>query len=208
MQKDDIINDIVDIEWPMFSGVNNLGGKASCQMDPQTFRIMRESQYATWSENLLRHYLADLQQAKRDGRNIMSEKYARMMEHTFPEEFAKIAPRLPGLDPEAARMVEEIVAAHIKWKEELDAKYPALSERGRPLRSKDDYRFGQPSLETYMRGELQTLTPATVAIYYKETMDRLDHHRNEAEENLLNQVKNYGFASLEQANDHVAGNQA
>lgn len=208
MEKAELVKAIVDIEWPMFSGVNNLGGKASCQMDPQTFRIMRESQYATWSENLLGRYLEDLQQAKKEGRNVMSEKYARMMEHTFPDEFARIAPRLPGLDPEAARMVEEIVAAHIKWKEELDAKYPALSERGRPLRSKDDYRFGQPSLETYMRGELQTLSPAAVAIYHSETMDRLAHNRNEAEENLLNQVQKYGFTSLKEANDHVACNQA
>lgn len=208
MQKSELIKDIIDIEWPMFSGVNNLGGKASCQMDPQTFRIMRESQYATWSEALLGRYLEDLRQAKNDGRNVMSEKYARMMEHTFPQEFAMLAPRLPRLDPEAARMVEEIVAAHLKWKEELDAKYPALSERGRPLRSKDDYRFGQPSLETYMRGELQTLSPAAVAIYHRETMDRLAQGRSEAEENLLNQVKKYGFTSLDEANRHVAANQA
>lgn len=208
MQKQELIKAIVDIEWPMFSGVNNLGGKASCQMDPQTFRIMRESQYATWSERLLGQYLEDLHQAKQAGRNVMSEKYARMMEHTFPDEYARIAPRLPALDPGAARMVEEIVAAHIRWKEELDARYPALSERGRPLRSKDDYRFGQPSLETYMRGELQTLSPAAVAIYHAETQERLAQGRNEAEENLLNQVKKYGYTTLEEANTDVANRQA
>lgn len=208
MSNSALIDEIVDIEWPMFSGVNNLGGKASCQMDPQTFRIMRKSQYATWSENLLTHYLADLKKAREDGRNVMSEKYARMMEHTFPDEYARLAPRLPALDPEASRMVEEIVAAHVKWKEELDRKYPSLSERGRPLRSKDDYKFGQPSLETYMRGELRTLTPETVAIYYKETQDRLAEGRSEAEENLLNQVRQYGFTSLEQANKHIAAGQA
>lgn len=208
MQKAELIKNIVDIEWPMFSCVNNFGGKASCQMDHRTFRIMRESQYATWSGELLCQYLWDLQQARKQGRNIMSEKYARMMEHTFPEEFARIAPRLPMVAPEAARMVDEIVAAHIKWKEELDAKYPALSDRGRPLRSKDDYRFGQPSLETYMRGELRTLNPATLSIYYRETMDRLAHNRSEAEENLLNQVRRYGFTSLEEANEYIAGNRA
>ena len=33
MNKDELIDAIVQIEWPMFAGVNNEGGKAACQMD-------------------------------------------------------------------------------------------------------------------------------------------------------------------------------
>ena len=53
MNKDELIDAIVQIEWPMFAGVNNEGGKAACQMDLATFRIMRISQYSAWGEDLL-----------------------------------------------------------------------------------------------------------------------------------------------------------
>lgn len=46
MNKDELIDAIVQIEWPMFAGVNNEGGKAACQMDLATFQIMRISQYS------------------------------------------------------------------------------------------------------------------------------------------------------------------
>lgn len=208
MSRKDLVDKIVDIEWPMFFGVNNAGGKASCQMDPQTFKIMRESQYNTWSENLLQSYIEDLEKARSEGRNVMTEKYARMMEYTAPEEYAKIAGRLPAVDPEVRRLVDEIVQVHIRWKEDLDRKYPNLSERGRALRSRDDNRYGQPSLETYMRAELQSLSPKSAAIYHRETMERLANGRNEAEENLLNQVRQYGFENLADANEHIGRGEA
>ena len=45
-------------------------------MRPDTFKIMRKSQAATWSDELLASYLEDLKTATREGRNIMTEKYA------------------------------------------------------------------------------------------------------------------------------------
>lgn len=203
MSHKELIDKIVAIEWPMFFGVNNEGGKASCQMDPQTFKIMRESQYETWSNELLQSYLEDLEKAREAGRNVMTEKYARMMERTAPEEYARIKARLPEIDPLVQKLVDEIVAIHLRWKEELDKKYPNLSERGRALRKEDDNRFGQPSLETYMRAELQSLSPKSAEIYHRDTMQRVAENRSEAEENLLNQVRQYGFTSLEEANEHI-----
>ena len=49
-----------------------MGGPASCQMRPDTFKIMRKSQAATWSDELLASYLEDLKTATREGRNIMT----------------------------------------------------------------------------------------------------------------------------------------
>lgn len=200
MNKDKIIKEIIDIEWPMFAGVNNAGGKASCQMDPETFRIMRTSQYLAWSEELLNAYLQNLKDAKDNGRNLMSEKYGRMMEKTFPEEYKQIAHRLPQVDPEVKRLVNEIVHTHIDWKEELDKKYPFLADRGRPLHSSEETLYGTPSLETYMRSELQNLSLPTISLYHAETMRRKAEGRSEAEENLANQVRQYGFENLEAAN--------
>ena len=97
MNKDELIDAIVQIEWPMFAGVNNEGGKAACQMDLATFRIMRISQYSAWGEELLESCLADLRAAQNQGRNLMTEKYARMMKTTFPDEYPAIEKSLLSL---------------------------------------------------------------------------------------------------------------
>lgn len=132
MNKDELIDAIVQIEWPMFAGVNNEGGKAACQMDLATFRIMRISQYSAWGEELLESCLADLRAAQNQGRNLMTEKYARMMKTTFPDEYPAIEKSLPPLDPATARQIEDIVACHVQWKTALDQKYPHLGDRSRP----------------------------------------------------------------------------
>lgn len=198
MNKKSLIEQILKIEWDMFATVNNEGGKAACQMDPATFRIMRTSQYATWSEELLDSYLADVTSARDTGRNLMTEKYARMMESTFPDEYARIAGALPPLDPSLTGKVDAIVAAHIQWKEALDQRYPHLGDRNRPIRTKDD-KVGLPSVETYTRAEVQTYSAKTVDLYHAAIMDRLQKGTSEAEENLLNQVREYGFDTLEAA---------
>ncbi|MBQ7585345.1 MAG: DUF4125 family protein, partial [Desulfovibrionaceae bacterium] len=78
MDRNACLEAIVDLEWKMFSAVQNVGGRASCQNDPQTFRIMRLSQCATWDDALISSYLDDLKLATLEGRNLMTEKYARM----------------------------------------------------------------------------------------------------------------------------------
>jgi molybdopterin-guanine dinucleotide biosynthesis protein len=46
--KKELINKIVAKEWEMFQNVTNQGGRASCQENPDTFEIMRSSQWETW----------------------------------------------------------------------------------------------------------------------------------------------------------------
>ena len=89
MEHKTLVDAVVTAEWEMFSNVQNVGGKASCQMDPKTFRIMRSSQMDNWDDELLGSYLEDLLNARLEGRNLVTEKYARMMESTFPEEYAR-----------------------------------------------------------------------------------------------------------------------
>ena len=61
-----LVQDIIGIEWDMFSNVHNTGGKASCQNDREDFVIMRKSQFSTWSDETLASYLADLVKAQQD----------------------------------------------------------------------------------------------------------------------------------------------
>jgi len=203
MDKKSLIDEIVNIEWQMFSSVNNKGGKAACQMDLATFRIMRNSQSATWDAALLTSYLDDLKSAEEQGRNLMSEKYARMMESTFPEEYAQLADRLPSVDPFVVEQIEEIVAIHLNWKEALDQRYPHLGDRCRPVRSQDD-STGLPSFETYMRAELKTYSPKTISLYHAATLINFERGESEAEQNLLNQVRQYGFENSNDAEKYFS----
>ena len=198
MNKKQLIDAIADLEWKMFSTVNNEGSKAACQRDITTFRIMRNSQSFCWSVELLSAYLMDLTLAEAQGRNLMSEKYVRMMESTFPDEYARLADKLPEVDALTARQIEEIVIIHVAWKESLDSRYPHLADRSRPVHTRDDSP-GLTSLETYMRAELKTFSPKTIALYHTATLERLAQGKNEAEEILLHQVRHYGYESLEQA---------
>ena len=52
MEKEELVNAIVKLEWNAFDKVDNLGGRADCQNDWNTFSVMRKSQYLAWPENL------------------------------------------------------------------------------------------------------------------------------------------------------------
>ena len=187
--RDELMSEIIKLEWDMFSHVSNVGGPASCQMRPDTFKIMRKSQAATWSDELLASYLEDLKTATREGRNIMTEKYARMMESTFPEEYRKLAASLPPVDKETLQKID---------------RYPRLSGKGRPLRTSEDSAM-ETSFETYLRGELKTYSARTITLLHELTLRQQQDGVNGAALNLLNQVQQYGYATLEQAEGHRAG---
>ena len=182
----------------MFSAVSNLGGPSGCQSDPATFAIMRQSQIGAWPEELLKSYLADLTAASREGRNLMSEKYAWMMESAFPDEFKKIALRLPVIDQETRARIQEIVAVNLAWKTELNARYPKLNGRGRAIRARDDSAW-ETSFETYLTGELKTYSPRSIRILHKHTKEQQRNGINGVAAVLLNQVRQYGYASLAEA---------
>ena len=82
--SDQLIERIVRHEWDQFQRTNNEGGRAACQGNWPVFRQMRTSQFMTWPDPLLDSYLADLVEAERVGRNLVTEKYGRMMESTAP----------------------------------------------------------------------------------------------------------------------------
>ena len=151
MEHKTLVDAEVTAEWEMFSNVQNVGGKASCQMDPKTFRIMRSSQMDNWDDELLGSYLEDLLNARLEGRNLVTEKYARMMESTFPEEYAQLADSLPPLDPEAMAQVDDIVAAHVSWKENLDSRFPRWPTGAAPCAAVTTVRAGSPWRPTCAR---------------------------------------------------------
>lgn len=196
----ELIEKIVKIEWDMFQNVNDGGPKASCQSKPNTFYIMRISQCMSWSGETLKSYLSDLTEAQINGRNLLTEKYARMMESTHPEEYqTQIVHMLPALEPEALQLIDEIAKIVLKWEEEVWAKYPNVAERGRPIYREEDNSY-VTSLETYLRGELATYSTNTLKLYHENILRQNSENINGSEIILDYTVKQYGFSSLQEAN--------
>ncbi|GAB6171682.1 DUF4125 family protein [Paradesulfitobacterium aromaticivorans] len=203
MRKEALIAKIIDLEWNMFHKVSNIGGKASCQENPETFKIMRYSQAISWAEDALESYLTDLSEAQENKRNLLTEKYARMMKSTSPwEYYDRIEHQLPALEPETLQLIDNIVKIVLEWEEELSAKYPNLVERGRPIHSTEDSQF-VTSIETYLRGELATYSLTTLELYYKNVLKQKSENINSSEITLNSMVKQYGFNSLEEANEKI-----
>lgn len=203
MRKEALIAKIIDLEWNMFQKVSNIGGKASCQENPETFKIMRYSQAISWAEDALESYLTDLSEAQKNKRNLLTEKYARMMKSTSPwEYYDRIEHWLPTLEPETLQLIDNIVKIVLEWEKELAAKYPNLVERGRPIHSTDDSQF-VTSIETYLRGELATYSLTTLELFYKNVLKQKSENINGSEITLNSMVKQYGFNSLKEANEKI-----
>jgi hypothetical protein len=202
MTKEEIIAKIIAIEWKMFKDVPNIGGTAPCQQERQTFEIMRLSQAASWSEAVLGSYLDDLTEAQQRERNLMTEKYARMMESTSPMEYAHIEHLVPPVSPEAFSLIEKIATIILGWEEELFRKYPFVLRQGRPTHSLSDTLL-VTSLETYLKGELATYSLKTLKLYYEHLVKEQSENINGSEITLAQTIKQYGFHSLEEANEKL-----
>lgn len=201
--REKMINDIIQEEWKQFDRVKNQGGRASCQDDWETFQIMRKSQYLSWPDELLDSILHDLQEAAATGRNLITEKYARMMERTAPEEYEALKDRLPYRSPVRLEHQEYIIAQEVAWNEILCAKYPNFAGRGRKIHTYEDTPWST-SAETYLRGEMTTWSDRTFNIYELWINMLMKDGCNLAQMTAENMVKLYGYTSIEQAEQQLA----
>lgn len=198
-----VIEKLIKNEWDMFQKVNNIGGKASCQNNWETFHIMRFSQYSAWNDFMIKSYVKDVEEAISVGRNLVMEKYAFMMEFTEPQYFKnELEPHLPVIDLETMNMIDEITWYMIDCEKEIANKYPKLSNSGRPIEARGD-DMGFTSVETYAKGELKTYSKNTLKLY-------LEHVRtNRAAGNNLamivqdTMVKMYGYSSIQDAENKL-----
>ncbi len=166
MEKDiKLIENIIDLEWNMFQRVENIGGRASCQDDFETFYIMRRSQYENWSDEMLTRYYEYACVCEEEGRNLVTEKYGRMMEYTDLHYYNKyVAPHMPFVPVKNYRLINEIVETMIAWEKDFAKAYPKLSGAGRPITADGD-STGFTSQETYARGELATYPTDLLELY-------------------------------------------
>ena len=200
----DIIESIIQMEWDFFDKVENEGGRASCQNNWDTFSKMRRSQYMAWSTPLLENWKADLNIAREEGRNPLTEKYGYMMCISDPEGNRETARRLPLVSQEKKQIARCIVDRLILQNKTFRAKYPRVSGRGRPLRTSEEPAAGWTSIETYELGERWTYSQKTLELY-EANLDAFEKEGRSYPETVVeNGLKLRGFESLDQAEEFLA----
>ncbi len=168
--REELIRQIVAIELDMFINVKSVE-PAACQQMPRTFKAMRSMSHSAWSLETLSSYLHDLQIAAESGRNMITEKYARM---------DNLIPPI-NLNP----IIKRIVAIEGDWIKELHEKYP--------LSVKYDGRF-----EVYALAELETYSDTTLALYYRDVECAQQAGINLAEIRYEHLYMSLGYHSLEE----------
>lgn len=194
----DMIDKVIAEEWSQFDKVENEGGRADCQDDYETFSIMRKAQYMTWSHDMLESFYHDFVTARENGWNLITEKYARMMQSTNPLGYARLEKDLPVINEDRIKIQEEIIKIQVGWMEDFAKLYPKLSGNMRTIRTSSDTAFNT-SYETYLRGELCTYSEKTMLLYASFIIGLLKAGRNLAIEIMGNTAKLYGFESLKEA---------
>ena len=188
MEKEKIIEEILEKEWKYFSNLNNIGGRADCQDNREDFIIMRKSQWETFNEETLLSYLEDLNSKN----NPLFQKYAQMMKYNSPEEYEKIKDILEKASEEKTDLVNKIMFIYMEWEKEFFERYPIFSSMGRPLYSLEDDNI-ETSIETYLRGELLSYSEKTLKLYLNYVIDNKEKNINLAIKNMDNLARMQGF---------------
>lgn len=190
------------VEFRAFDAVNNQGGRAECQNNWPTFRIMRMSQYLTWTKDMLVQYITDFEGVISEGRNMITEKYGYMMETTAPEEFKRIKDKLPPVPENKKKLVSELTKIETGWMEEFASKYPRLSQNARLIHTSDDRGFDTSS-ETYQRGELYSYSDRMLLMYGRFIASLCRSNINLTIKIMENTVKMYGYRDLDDAEEKM-----
>lgn len=188
MKKGELIKEILQIELEMFKQVRT-AAPSPCQENTDSFLLVRGAAFANWSEQTLACYLQDLQGARQEGRNLLTEKYARMDN------------LIPCLND--SPLIDDIMTIEIEWEKEVRAKYPHLV--GRP--SREGTETGDDDMaqfKNYLRSELETYSDATLASYYTDLLAAVGNNENLAEKTFATIFRRVGFASLAEAEAYLA----
>jgi len=166
---DKVIGEILDIEWTMFSSVK-ASEKNTCQEDEKTFRLMRWMSYSVFDETLLQSILLNLKTAKEFGRNLMTEKYARMEE--------KISPL--STNP----LIQKIASVEVNCMKEVAEKYPTT------------FGSNKEGFGKYTKCELETYSDLTLQLYYNALLEYEKDGINIVEERYNNLFRKLGYDSV------------
>ena len=202
MEQQKIIESILKKEWPMFRSVNG-DTRVDCQEDRPVFEAMRRAQFAAWSREAAESYLRDLEAAEQTGRNLVREKYIRMMKSTDPQGYEAFRGELPPLSEAQTQLIDRIWAMLLEQTERMRETYPAVALGGRPLRASEE-TDGWASIETYQTGELATCSEATLRALLRHAEELKREGKDLAYLIQENSVAAMGYRSMEDAERAIA----
>lgn len=168
MNREELSKNIIEIELDMFEQIRT-AEPSLCKDHPETFKVMREMPHSSVSTETLGSYLEDLYKAKTEGRNLLTEKYARMDN------------RIPPLKTNP--IIDDIVEIEARWMKELSEKYPHTFK-------------GEPGFKIYLSSELETYSDKTLELYFKDICKGEKEGRNLAEGQYTILFQYLGYSSI------------
>jgi len=168
-EKEKIIAKIIKLEQKMFVAVRPLE-PAACQHMFKTFYTMRHMSHSVLSMDTLKSYFQDLIIAVATGRNMVTEKYARMDN------------LIPHLQQNEA--IDDIISMETEWMQSLHEKYP--------LTVRFDKNFAK-----YAASELETYSKHTLTLYQRDIAYAYHHGINLVEQRYLILFQGMGFENIE-----------
>ena len=169
--KNKILKKIITIELEMFENVQT-SQPSLCQENPVTFKLMRDMNHSALSYTVLKSYLEDLKTAKSIGRNLMTEKYARINNIIPP---LKVNP-----------LIKKIVSVESNWMNELSNRYPLR------INHKPEY------FNRYLSCELETYSDRSIELYENDIELAKKSGISLAKVRFDYLIKKLGYSSLEE----------
>ena len=183
--KRSVIENILDLELNMFLNVRS-EVPVSCQENPEAFRLHRRAQFSIWSEETLHSYQDDLLAAEKQGRNLLTLKYARMEN------------LIPPLNENP--IIDAIVQMALEAQRGMLLRYPNILSHGRPL---EDNGSGSTSFTTYLRGELETYSDRTLERLYGDIQQIRERGENWAVRTYTSLFRELGYTSLDEVEERL-----
>jgi hypothetical protein len=168
ISREELLKSIIEIELDMFEKVKT-AEPSLCKDRPETFKVMRGMTHSGLSTETLKSYLEDLRKAKAEGRNLLTEKYARMDN------------RIPPLKTNP--IIDDIVEIEARWMKELLEKYPHTFEGG------SDFKI-------YLSSELETYSDQTLELYFEDVSKAQKEETNLVEEQYTKLFQKMGYDSI------------
>ncbi|MEG0830756.1 MAG: DUF4125 family protein [Acidaminococcaceae bacterium] len=167
-EKTLLLDKIIDNEQKMFIKVKSVE-PACCQSMLKTFRAMRAMSFSVLNMDTLESYYRDLQEAVIAGRNLVTEKYARMDN------------LIPVINDNP--IIIEIVNIEREWLWQLHEQFPLTIRL-------------QGEFSNYASCELETYSNETLGLYYRDLFIAKTAGKNLVAERYLYLYQKMGFTSL------------
>ena len=145
------------------------------------------------------HFIPQTNQVFQATENLIFEKYARMMENVYQEEYERLLPWIPQVSDKKKEMVEEMVQMHLEWDRWMLENYPNIRKNGRVMTTDQDSQLEGSSSESYLRAEALTYSEHTVELLYAFCKDAWEKGENLLKQIIENETRFYGYESLEAA---------